>query len=91
MVFYVEFEDGEIVIGELKIFYYGKKINCVFLILEDVELLYEMLVEIKWVDLFVFGFGSLYMSILFNLVVNKIGDVVFVVKVKKVYVCNVMI
>ncbi|KUH46669.1 hypothetical protein M2E15_0320 [Bacillus mycoides] len=46
--------------------------------------------EIKRADLLVFGPGSLYTSILPNLVVNKIGDAVLAAKAKKVYVCNVM-
>ncbi|PGK43139.1 gluconeogenesis factor YvcK family protein [Bacillus thuringiensis] len=89
-VLHAELEDGEIVTGESKIPYYGKKINRVFLTPEDVEPLHETLAEIKRADLLVFGPGSLYTSILPNLVVNKIGDAVLAAKAKKVYVCNVM-
>lgn len=89
-VLHAELEDGEIVTGESKIPYFGKKINRVFLTPEDVEPLHETLTEIKRADLLVFGPGSLYTSILPNLVVNKIGDAVLAAKAKKVYVCNVM-
>ena len=82
-VLHAELEDGEIVTGE-------SKIHRVFLTPEDVEPLHETLTEIKRADLLVFGPGSLYTSILPNLVVNKIGDAVLAAKAKKVYVCNVM-
>ncbi|MEH7458447.1 YvcK family protein [Bacillus sp. JJ1127] len=90
VVLHAELEDGQIVTGESKIPYFGKKINRVFLTPGDVEPLYETLAEIQRADLLVFGPGSLYTSILPNLIVKKIGDAVLAAKAKKVYVCNVM-
>ena len=90
VVLHAELEDGQIVTGESKIPYFGKKINRVFLTPGDVEPLYETLMEIQRADLLVFGPGSLYTSILPNLIVKKIGDAVLAAKAKKVYVCNVM-
>ncbi|MDM5157219.1 YvcK family protein [Bacillus sp. DX1.1] len=90
VVLHAELEDGQIVTGESKIPYFGKKINRVFLTPGDVEPLYETLTEIQRADLLVFGPGSLYTSILPNLIVKKIGDAVLAAKAKKVYVCNVM-
>ncbi|MBO1623858.1 gluconeogenesis factor YvcK family protein [Bacillus arachidis] len=90
VVLHAELEDGKIVTGESKIPYFGKKINRVFLTPSDVEPLYETLTEIQRADLLVFGPGSLYTSILPNLIVKKIGDAVLNAKAKKIYVCNVM-
>ena len=90
VVLHAELEDGQIVSGESKIPYYGKKINRVFLTPGEVEPLHETLTEIQRADLLVFGPGSLYTSILPNLMVKKIGDAVLRAKAKKVYVCNVM-
>ncbi|PFR23770.1 MULTISPECIES: gluconeogenesis factor YvcK family protein [Bacillus cereus group] len=90
VVLHAELEDGQIVTGESKIPYFGKKINRVFLTPGDVEPLYETLMEIQRADLLVFGPGSLYTSILPNLIVEKIGKAVLAAGAKKVYVCNVM-
>ncbi|MFD0767543.1 uridine diphosphate-N-acetylglucosamine-binding protein YvcK [Bacillus sp. CGMCC 1.60114] len=90
VVLNAELEGGQIVSGESKIPYYGKKINRVFLTPGEVEPLHETLTEIHKADLLVFGPGSLYTSILPNLMVKKIGDAVLRAKAKKVYVCNVM-
>ena len=46
--------------------------------------------EIKQADLIVIGPGSLYTSILPNLLVPEIGEAVIQAKAKKVYVCNLM-
>jgi uncharacterized cofD-like protein len=90
VVLHAELEDGSVVTGESKIPYYGKKIERVFLTPEDVEPLNETLNEIKRADMIVLGPGSLYTSILPNLIVKKIGKAVVEAKAKKVYVCNVM-
>ncbi|WP_242216708.1 YvcK family protein [Bacillus cereus group sp. BfR-BA-01380] len=90
VVLHAELENGQIVSGESKIPYYGRKINRVFLTPGEVEPLHETLTEIQKADLLVFGPGSLYTSILPNLMVKKIGDAVLRAKAKKVYVCNVM-
>lgn len=54
-----------------------------FLTPGDVEPLYETLMEIQRADLLVFGPGSLYTSILPNLIVEKIGKAVLAAKAKK--------
>ncbi|XRG78590.1 YvcK family protein [Rossellomorea sp. GAMAL-10_SWC] len=90
VVLKAELEDGTIVSGESKIPYSGKKIKRVFLAPANVEPLKEALDEINRADLIVIGPGSLYTSILPNLLVTKIGKAVVNSKAKKVYVCNVM-
>ncbi|RSK28553.1 YvcK family protein [Bacillus sp. HMF5848] len=90
VVLNAEMEDGAVVTGESKIPYYGKRIHRVFLTPEDVEPLEETIAEIQAADLIVIGPGSLYTSILPNLLVKEIGRTIVQSNAKKVYVCNVM-
>jgi len=90
VVLHAEMEDGTTVSGESKIPYSGKKIKRVFLTPEHVEPLSETIREIRAADLIVIGPGSLYTSILPNLLVPKIGGEVCKAKAKKVYICNIM-
>jgi uncharacterized cofD-like protein len=90
VVLHAEMADGRVVTGESKIPYSGEQIKRVFLTPDGVEPLAETLNEIRKADLLVFGPGSLYTSILPNLLVTKIGKAVLEAKAKKVYVCNVM-
>ena len=85
-----EMEDGTIVSGESKIPEVGKKIKRVFLNPDDIEPLPETIDAIREADLIIIGPGSLYTSILPNLLVPKIGEEVCRAKAKKVYICNVM-
>ncbi|MFD1739388.1 uridine diphosphate-N-acetylglucosamine-binding protein YvcK [Bacillus salitolerans] len=90
IVLSAEMEDGTIVSGESKIPYSGKKIKRVFLTPENIDPLTETLKVIKMADLIVIGPGSLYTSILPNLLVPKIGEAVVKSNALKVYICNVM-
>ncbi|GAA3319675.1 hypothetical protein GCM10020331_027540 [Ectobacillus funiculus] len=91
-VLHAELEDGRIVTGESKIPYFWKTYSSsIFLTPEQVEPLNETLNEIRRADLIVCGPGSLYTSILPNLLVekNRAGSCGGTSE-KKVYVCNVM-
>ncbi|MCA1319628.1 YvcK family protein [Bacillus tianshenii] len=90
VVLHAEMEDGTVISGESKIPYSGKKIKRVFLTPENVEPLRESVEEIRKADLIIVGPGSLYTSILPNLLVPKIGEAVCESDAKKVYICNVM-
>jgi uncharacterized cofD-like protein len=90
VVLHAEMEDGTIVSGESKIPYSGKRIKRVSLTPTNIEPLEETVVELRSADLIVIGPGSLYTSILPNLLVPKIGEEVCKSKAKKVYICNVM-
>lgn len=85
-----EMEDGTVVSGESKIPFSGKKIKRVFLSPSKIEPLQETVEVIREADLIIIGPGSLYTSILPNLLVPKIGEEVRKAKAKKVYICNVM-
>ncbi|MBM7585995.1 putative cofD-like protein [Bacillus pakistanensis] len=85
-----EMEDGTIVSGESKIPFSGKKIKEVFLTPKTVEPVQETINAIRNADLIIIGPGSLYTSILPNLLVPQIGNEVRMAKAQKVYICNIM-
>lgn len=90
VVLHAEMEDGSIVSGESKIPFSGKKIKRVFLTPEVIHPLSETVRAIRNADLIVIGPGSLYTSILPNLLVPELGKEVSKAKAKKVYICNLM-
>ncbi|WP_232696572.1 gluconeogenesis factor YvcK family protein [Brevibacillus daliensis] len=85
-----EMEDGTIVTGESQIPLAGKRIKRVFLEPEDARPLIEALDAIKDADAILLGPGSLYTSILPNLLVKGIFETIMESDVPKVYICNVM-
>ncbi|MBW8349525.1 YvcK family protein [Bacillus sp. IITD106] len=90
VVLHAEMEDGTIVSGESKIPFSGKRINRVFLTPEAIKPLPETIRSIREADLIVIGPGSLYTSILPNLLVPGLGEEVCNSNAKKVYICNLM-
>ncbi|MBD7945663.1 MULTISPECIES: gluconeogenesis factor YvcK family protein [Psychrobacillus] len=87
---HAEFEDKTIITGESKIPDYGKKIEKVFITPADVKPLPEAVNLIRQADIIAIGPGSLYTSILPNLLVEDIRKAVIRSKAKKVYICNLM-
>lgn len=90
VVLHAEMEDGSIISGESKIPFSGKKINRVFLTPHNIRPLPETVQAIRQADLIIIGPGSLYTSILPNLLVPKLGKEVCRSSAKKVYICNLM-
>jgi uncharacterized cofD-like protein len=90
VVLHAEMEDGTIISGESKIPFSGKKINRVFLTPHNIRPLPETVQAIRQADLIIIGPGSLYTSILPNLLVPKLGKEVCRSSAKKVYICNLM-
>ncbi|MCH1625766.1 gluconeogenesis factor YvcK family protein [Ferdinandcohnia quinoae] len=90
VILHAEMEDGTVITGESKIPYSGKKIKRVFLTPDHIEPLNETLTTIREADMIIIGPGSLFTSILPNLLVPKIGEEVLRAKAKKIYICNVM-
>ncbi|WP_188206671.1 gluconeogenesis factor YvcK family protein [Alkalibacillus aidingensis] len=85
-----EFEDGSVVRGESNIPKENKKIKRVFYDPPIIEPLSEAVEAIKRAELIVIAPGSLYTSILPNLISREIKDALRQTKAKTVYVCNVM-
>lgn len=90
VVLHAEMTDKTIVSGESKIPFSGKKIKRVFLTPEVIYPLSETIKEIRQADLIIIGPGSLYTSVLPNLIVPQLGAEVCKAKAKKVYICNLM-
>ena len=88
------FENGASVVGESKIFYCKKREDCritrVRLLPEHPRALPEALAAIREADLLLLGPGSLYTSIIPNLLVDGIVEAIQASSALKIYVCNVM-
>jgi uncharacterized cofD-like protein len=85
-----EFSDGAVVWGESSIPKYGRRIRRIFLEPECCYPLPEALNAIQEADCVVLGPGSLYTSIMPNLMVMGVGDALARSTAIKVYVCNMM-
>ena len=83
-------EDGTIVCGESHIPEVHKRIHRVKLFPEHVEAVQSSLDAIRDANAIVLGPGSLYTSIMPNLLVEGIGDAICRSKAIKIYICNVM-
>lgn len=86
---YAIMEDGTIVRGESNIPKFSNRIAKVFYE-KDVEPTREALQAIHEADIIFYGIGSLYTSIMPNLIVSGIVDELKRNKAKKVYFCNAM-
>lgn len=82
--------DGTIITGESLIPKARKQIDHVFIEPPNVEPLPEAVTAIQEADAIVIGPGSLYTSIMPNLVVPRLGKVLISSKAVKIFVCNVM-
>lgn len=90
IILHAEMEDGSIVSGESQIPTVGKKIKRVFLEPGDTKPLDETIEAIREADAILIGPGSLYTSILPNLLVNGITEEIVQSSAVKIFVCNVM-
>ena len=89
-----EFENGATVVGESKIFYCKKQEDCrirqVRLIPSRPKALPEAVSAIADADMIVLGPGSLYTSIIPNLLVDGVAQAVANSRAPKLYICNIM-
>ena len=85
-----EMEDGRVIHGESSIPEAKGKIKRLFTEPADCKALPEVLTAIKNADLIIMGPGSLYTSVIPNLLVKEIAQAVARAKAKKIYVCNIM-
>lgn len=88
------FENGTHVVGESKIFEFKKAQDCrirgVRLLPERPPALPETLEAIREADLILLGPGSLYTSVIPNLLVEGVADTVRAARGVKLYICNIM-
>ncbi len=85
-----EFVDGTVVEGESQIPRARKRIRRMTLKPADVAPLPDVLQAISEADLILLGPGSLYTSVIPNLLVRGVADAVRASRALRVYVCNVM-
>ena len=90
VVLHAKMCDGSIVSGESKIPKVNKRIKQVYLTPEHIKPLPNSLKAIRRADTIIIGPGSLYTSVLPNLLVPGIADEIKKSRAKKVYICNVM-
>lgn len=68
----------------------GKKIKKIYLNEKNAKPAPEVLESIKEADIILLGPGSLYCSILCNLLVSDISETIMNAKAPKAYICNIM-
>src|SRR5690606_13661262 len=85
-----EMSDGSIVTGESMIPKANGSIKRVFLEPQDVEALPEAVEALEQADAILIGPGSLYTSIMPNLIVPKLAQAIVESDAVKLFVCNVM-
>ena len=85
-----EFEDGTVVEGESEIPLANKRINRVYLKPGDCDPVPETLAAIIDADIIILGPGSLYTSIIPNLLVRGVADAIRQARAATVYVSNIM-
>lgn len=85
-----EYDDGTRLVGESRLPQRGKRIRRVTLVPPNVRPVAEAVRAIREADVIILGPGSLYTSILPNLLVPGIADAIRRARGMRVYVCNVM-
>ena len=85
-----ELINGERVFGECNISKSSKRIKRVFLVPRECSSLPEAIDAIREADIIALGPGSLYTSVISNLLVEGIADAIKKSKALKMYICNVM-
>jgi len=85
-----EMEDGEIVLGETRITAARSPIRRLRLEPEHCLPLPEALAALRAADVITIGPGSLYTSILPNLLVSRVAETIGAARAVKIFICNLM-
>ncbi len=83
-------EDGRVIYGESNIPEANGKIRKIFTNPQKCNALPEVLHAIREADLIILGPGSLYTSVIPNLLIEGISQEIIRSNAKKIYVCNIM-
>ena len=89
VILMAEMEDGKIIEGEHNITEYDKNIKKIFY-KEEPKVLDEVIYEIEHADLIILSMGSLFTSLLPNLICKEVISAIDNSKAKVMYVCNMM-
>ncbi|TYP56707.1 gluconeogenesis factor YvcK family protein [Thermosediminibacter litoriperuensis] len=90
VILVAEYEDGTIVKGESRIPGAGRRIKRIGIIPEDARPLPEAVEAIEKADAIILGPGSLYTSILPNLLIKNLAGAVKASRARKIFIVNVM-
>lgn len=90
IILYAEHNNGEITQGESKIPHALQPIKRVFLEPGDAAPLQETITAIREADAIILGPGSLFTSVIPNLLIKDVADAISESKALKIYICNVM-
>ena len=85
-----ELEDGRIIRGESNIPEAGGRIKRLFTEPSNCKALDDVIAAIRDAEIIILGPGSLYTSVIPNLLVSEISDEIAKSTAKKIYVCNIM-
>lgn len=85
-----ELEDGRVIQGESNIPEAKGKIKRLFVEPKNLEPQEDVINEINEADLIILAPGSLYTSVIPNLLISKITEAISKSSAKKIYICNVM-
>jgi len=85
-----ELEDGRIIYGESNIPEAGGKIVRLSATPEKLTPLNEAIEAINEADIIIMGPGSLYTSVIPNLLISEITEAISKSEAKKIYICNIM-
>lgn len=90
MKLYAELEDGRIVYGESNIPEACGKIKRLGATPENLKALDDVIYAIEEADIIIMGPGSLYTSVIPNLLISEITKAISISTAKKIYICNIM-
>lgn len=90
VVLVAQHKDGRVTEGEAQIPKAGSPISKIYIRPQDASAAPDALKAIREAELIILGPGSLYTSILPNLLIKEIRDAVVASEVSKFYVCNIM-
>ncbi|HEV2472707.1 MAG TPA: gluconeogenesis factor YvcK family protein, partial [Chthonomonadales bacterium] len=85
-----EMEDGSFIEGEVNIAASPLRIKRMYLSPQDARPMDEVLEAIDQADVIVMGPGSVFTSVIPNLLIRRIPEAIRKSRAKKIYVCNVM-
>lgn len=85
-----EMEDGRIIHGESNIPEAHGRVKRLFTDPENCKALSDVITAIRDAELIILGPGSLYTSVIPNLIIKEIAEEIAKSHAKKIYVCNIM-
>jgi len=90
MKLYAEMEDGQIIYGESHIPEAGGRIVRLKATPERLKALDEVIIALQEADIIIMGPGSLYTSIIPNILIDGITETISKSDARKIYICNIM-